>query len=54
MARRETMKLILNLVRYKGRRKKIDFTLDPSIVIAGTKELKEMKKQRKEYGRIIG
>jgi len=53
LARRETMKLILNSVRYKGRRRKLDFTLDPTIVIPGNKELKEMKKQRKKYGRLV-
>jgi polyphosphate kinase 2 len=53
LARRETMKLILNSVRYKGRRRKLDLTLDPTIVIPGDKELKEMKKQRKKYGRFL-
>jgi polyphosphate kinase 2 len=54
LARRETMKLILNLVPYKGRSRKLDFTPDPAIVIRGGKELKEMKKQRKKYGRLLG
>ncbi|MFC1858275.1 polyphosphate kinase 2 [Thermodesulfobacteriota bacterium] len=54
LARRETMKLILNSVRYKGRSRKLDFTLDSTIVIIGNKELKEMKKQRKKYGRLMG
>ena len=53
LARRETMKLILNLVPYKGRSRKLDFTPDPAIVIPGRKELKEMKKQRKKYGRSL-
>jgi polyphosphate kinase 2 (PPK2 family) len=53
LARRETMKLILNLVRYKTRNRKLDFSLDSTIVIPGNKELKEMKKQRKEYGRSM-
>jgi hypothetical protein len=47
------MKLILNSVRYKGRSRKLDFNLDPTIVIPGNKELKEMKKQRKKYGRLV-
>lgn len=51
LARKETMKLILSLVRYKGRSRKIDFSFDPSIVISGDMELKEMKAQRKEFGR---
>jgi polyphosphate kinase 2 len=53
LARRETMKLILNSVRYKGRSRKLNFTPDPAIVIPGDKELKEMKKQRKKYGRFL-
>jgi len=53
LARRETMKLILNLVRYKGRRRKLDFTLDPTIVIPGRKELKIMKKQQRKYGQSM-
>ncbi|MFC1825868.1 polyphosphate kinase 2, partial [Thermodesulfobacteriota bacterium] len=53
LARRETMKLILSLVPYKGRSRKLDFTTDPAIVIPGNKELKEMKKQRKKYGRFL-
>jgi polyphosphate kinase 2 len=53
LARRETMKVILNSVRYKGRKRTLDFTLDPTIVIPGNKELKEMKKQRKKYGRLV-
>ena len=54
LARRETMKLILNLVPYKGRSRELHFNPDPAIVIPGTKELKEMKKQRKKYGRSLG
>jgi len=54
LARKETMKLILNSVRYKGRRRKLEFTLDPNIVIPGNIEAKEMKIQRKKYGRSEG
>ncbi|MFC1788442.1 polyphosphate kinase 2 [Thermodesulfobacteriota bacterium] len=53
LARRATMKVILNSVRYKGRSRKLDFIPDPKIVIPGNKELKEMKKQRKKYGRFL-
>jgi len=53
LARRETIKLILNTVRYKGRSRKLDFTLDPAIVIPGDKELKIMKAQVKEFGKPI-
>ncbi len=54
LARRETMKLILNLVPYKGRSRELDFTPDSTIVIPGAKDLREMKKQRKKYGRFLG
>jgi len=27
--------------------------MDPTIVISGNKELKEMKKQQKKYGRLV-
>jgi polyphosphate kinase 2 len=53
LSRKETMKLILSLVPYKGRRRKLDFTLDSSIVIPGDIELNDMKKQQKEYGRLM-
>jgi polyphosphate kinase 2 len=53
LARRETMKVILNRVRYRGRNRKLDFSMDPNIVISGAKELKIMKKQRKKYGKSL-
>ena len=53
LARRETMKVILNRVRYRGRIRKLDFSLDPDIVIQGDRELKLMKKQRKKYGKSL-
>ena len=53
MARRETMKVILNVVRYRGRNRKLDFNLNSDIVIPGDKELILMKQQRKEYGKFL-
>ena len=53
LARRETMKVILNRVRYRGRNRKLDFTLDPDIVIPGDREVKIMKTQRKKYGKSL-
>jgi len=53
LARRETMKLILNSVRYRGRSRKLDFKLDPAIVIPGDAEVKIMKKQEKKYGKSL-
>ncbi len=53
LARRESMKLILNSVRYKGRCRKLDFTIDPKIVIPGNKEVILMKKEQKKYGTAL-
>lgn len=53
LARRETMKLILNSVPYKGRSRDLDLTLDPAIVIPGDKELRIMKKQLMKYGKSL-
>ena len=53
LARRETMKVILNSVRYRGRSRKLNFVLNPDIVIPGDKELKLMKKQLKKYGKSL-
>ena len=53
LARRETMKVILNSVKYKGRSRKLNFTPDPDIVIPGDRELKLMKKQQKKYGKSL-
>jgi len=53
LARLSTMKLILNSVRYRGRNRKLDFSLDPDIVISGNRELKIMKNQKKKYGKIL-
>ena len=53
LARRETMKLILNSVRYRGRNRKLDYKLNPDIVIPGDRELKIMKKQLKKYGQSM-
>ena len=53
LARRETMKVILKSVRYRGRNRKLDFSLDSDIVIPGDRELVLMKKQRKQYGKSL-
>lgn len=53
LARRETIKLILSSVPYKGRNRKLDFAPDPAIVIPGDRELSIMKRQRKRYGRSL-
>ena len=53
-ARRETIKLILNTVRYRGRSTQLDYDVDPEIVIPGDVELKNMKKQVKKTGSYEG
>jgi polyphosphate kinase 2 len=53
LARRETMKVILNSVKYRGRSTKLDFTVEPNIVIPGDKELLIMKGQQKQFGKSL-
>lgn len=53
LARRETMKLILSSVKYRGRSRSLDFTPDSSIVIRGDMELKNMKMEQKKYGSAL-
>jgi polyphosphate kinase len=50
LARRETMKLILNSVRYLGRSKTLDFAMDPNIVIPGDVELRNMRREQRKFG----
>ena len=49
-ARIETMKLILRLVKYRGRSRSLDFTRDPEIVIPGGMESKRMERERRTFG----
>ena len=53
LARRETMRLILSLIPYRGRSRSLSFEPDSRIVIAGKDELKKMKKERREYGKFL-
>lgn len=54
LARRETMKVVLNAVRYRGRSRRLNFKPDPEIVIPGDKELKIMNEQRQKFGKSLG
>lgn len=54
LARRETIKLILRLCRYRGRSRKLNFDPDPEVVIPGDVELQRMKRQRRRHGRFLG
>ncbi|MEE8481539.1 MAG: hypothetical protein V3T59_09905, partial [Desulfobacterales bacterium] len=53
LARKETMKVILNAGRYRGRSRTLDFLMDTDIVITGDKELKIMVKQLKKHGKSL-
>lgn len=53
LARKETMKVMLNAARYRGRSRTLDFLVDTDIVIPGDKELKIMVKQRKKHGKPL-
>ena len=50
LARRETMKLILASVKYRGRNRNLDFSIDPKVVLTGDKELQLMNRQKQKYG----
>ncbi|MDH3628338.1 MAG: polyphosphate kinase 2 [Acidobacteriota bacterium] len=52
LARVETMKVILNAVRYRGRDRKLQFESDPAIVIEGDLEIKVMDAQRRKTGKF--
>ena len=50
LARLETIKLILNQIKYRGRARSLDFTINPDIVIRGDRELKIMEAQLAKKG----
>ena len=50
-ARLNAMKVILNAVDYDDRNPKLDFTVDPEIVISGKRELQRMDTERDTLGR---
>ena len=52
-ARLETMKLLLSRIPYRGRSRKLDFQLDPDVVIRGDKEVARMEKQRRKHGYFV-
>ncbi|MCP4338018.1 MAG: polyphosphate kinase 2 [Desulfobulbaceae bacterium] len=53
LARLQTIKLILNTVKYHGRSRSLDFKPDNKIIIPGDVELKNMKKERKLFGKFL-
>ncbi|MEM9057139.1 MAG: polyphosphate kinase 2 [Pseudomonadota bacterium] len=52
-ARMETIKLILSLIRYRGRSRRLDFAADSDIVIPGDRELRLMRSQRRRHGKFL-
>lgn len=54
LARRETIKLILQLNSYRGRSRTLDFEPDKRVVVPGDKELKNMEKERRKHGQFLG
>ena len=53
LARRETMKLILNSVKYRGRSRSLNFKMSSKIVIPGDIEYRNMTKEKKKYGEAL-
>jgi len=52
-ARLETMRLILSLVKYRGRGRKLDFQPDPKIVIPGDIECRRMERAKRRHGKFV-
>ncbi len=52
-ARLQTIKLILSSIKYTGRSRTLDFIPDPKIIIPGNKELENMDKEHKKYGKFL-
>ncbi len=52
-ARLEAMKMILNIARYRGRSRTLDFSPNRRVVISGEQELRRMRAQKKQHGRFI-
>jgi hypothetical protein len=50
LARLETVKLILSQIKYRGRARSLDFTMNSDIVIRGDQELKNMEMQLAKKG----
>ena len=50
LARVETIKLILNQIKYRGRARSLDFKLNSDVVIRGDQELKNMEAQLAQKG----
>ena len=54
IARLNAIKSILNKIKYEGKSKSLDFTVDNDIVHSGAVEIEIMERQLREDGRILG
>ena len=53
-ARLNTLKVMLNAVKYKGRSRSLDFTPDSDIILSGAREMELMEAQRIRDGKFTG
>jgi len=53
-ARLESLKVILNSLKYEGRDRTISYALDHDVVISGAREVEIMEEQRMKNGKFIG
>ena len=53
-ARKESLKVILNSIDYELRDEKLDYSLDPEVVISGAREIEIMDAQITSTGKFIG
>ena len=53
LARLNTMRLILSKCRYVGRSRSLIFRPDPRIIIQGDKEVHQMRRQYRRYGKFL-
>ncbi len=51
-ARLETMKVILNSVRYRGRSRRLDFEPNSEVLIPGDREFRIMERERRKFGKF--
>ena len=53
LARINAIKAILNTIDYEGKNPSLDYTMDPEIVISGSREIEIMESQRHSCGKYI-
>jgi len=53
LARRETMKVILNKIDYEERNQMLNFDLDKNLYISGKDEVKRMANDMKNFGKFV-